>query len=164
MTKRAKKAKALRKTKKMSAGQRAKPDQRPAKVERDAQKESLDTGTLDVVECSQPVMMPAVQGGKAMTLTLKKLNKKGTQAIYSGLRASVRIMLANFEGRQPPQTFEVVGPLVGVAQRKPKRTAEEQKALRAAQPKPTLAERATRARTRADKLAAAAAAELQPAM
>lgn len=98
------------------------------------------------------------------TLTYKGLNKKGNAAIYSGARTTIRIALANFDAKVAPQTIEVSRPFVAAAQPKVKMTREERKAAWAARPKPTLAERAAAARVRADKLAAAVAAALQPSM
>lgn len=100
-----------------------------------------------------------------MNLTLKGLNKKGNTAIYEGTNGSVRITLSSFPDKTAPASFEVPeGLFVAKRQPKPKMTAEERKAARANAPKPTLAERAEKARIRAEKLAAQAAAETQPSL
>lgn len=75
------------------------------------------------------------------TLTKDKLSKRGNAVIYSGLRAKIRVPPSIFtDPKNPPATFEVSGEFAGPREAKPKLTAEERKAARAAKPKPTLAE------------------------
>lgn len=78
-----------------------------------------------------------------MVLTLKSIGtgKKFPQAVYTGLGAVVKIGLAAFPGKTPPQTLEIGGEVVGPKTPKAKMTAEERKAARAAAPKLTLAEK-----------------------
>jgi hypothetical protein len=107
---------------------------------------------VEAVSLVQTAIMPTVEtkeeGAGIMTLTLKGTNKKNTQAIYSGLKTSVRFALAAFEGKQAPQTIEVQGPFAAPAAPKVKLSKEERAALAAQRkeerknaPKPTLAER-----------------------
>lgn len=66
-----------------------------------------------------------------MTLTLKGLNKKGTAAIYAGLKSTVRIALVNFPGKIPSQTIDVAGDLVAATPAKAKLSAEEKEQRKA---------------------------------
>ena len=100
-----------------------------------------------------------------MTLTFKSFNAKNTAAIYTGAKNPVRFSLSAFPDKVAPPTIEIAdGVLATKSEPKVKLTAEERKAARAAAPKLTLAERAERARVRAEKLAAEAAAETQPSL
>jgi len=90
-----------------------------------------------------------------MTLTLKGLSKNGKAAYYTGAAVTIRIALQAFVDQTAPQAISV--PDGAFAPAKPVLTPEERKALRAARPKPTLAERAAAAQKRADALAAKAA-------
>lgn len=84
----------------------------------------------------------AAEQDKTMALTLKGLSKNGKQAFYSGAAQVIRIAVGAFPGKTAPQTIPVPdGVFEGPRQPKAKMTAEERKALRAAKPKPTLAER-----------------------
>lgn len=94
-----------------------------------------------------------------MTLNYKGLNRRGTQAIYTGLRTAVRFPLAAFENKQAPQTIEVEGTFAAPRTPRAKMTLEERKAARAAAPKLTLAEKAVRAEKRAAALRAKLAAQ-----
>jgi len=102
-----------------------------------------------------------------MTLTFKSFNAKNTAAIYTGAKNPVRFSLSAFPDKVAPPTIEIADGVLAtksVKEPKVKLTAEERKAARAAAPKLTLAERAERARVRAEKLAAEAAAETQPSL
>lgn len=99
-----------------------------------------------------------------MTLTLKGLSKNGRAAFYVGAITTLRISIAAFPGKTAPQIIEVADGAFAPA--KPPRvrmTKEERKAFNANRPKPTLAEKAAKAREKADALAAALAAE-QPSL
>jgi hypothetical protein len=98
---------------------------------------------------------------KTMTLTFKNLNKKQTQAIYSGIRGAVRFPLSAFENRQAPQTLDVTGPFAEAAKPKAQMSAEERKAARAAAPKPTLAEKIAKREAQLQRLREKAATEAQ---
>ena len=71
------------------------------------------------------------------TLTFKQLNKKGTAAIYSGLRVALRIPIGAFVDKDPLPSFSDFSGFAGPKVAKVKLSKEE----RAALPKPTLAER-----------------------
>ena len=81
------------------------------------------------------------------TLTLKGLNRRGTQAIYGGLRTAVRFPLAAFENKTAPTNIEIEGAFAAAkvaGARRAKMTPEEKEAAKLARknaPKPTLAER-----------------------
>ena len=76
---------------------------------------------------------------KMMTLTFTKLSKNSQTAMYSGAAVVLRVSCSAFPDKVPPTTIEVADGVFAPA--KEKLTAEERKALRKAQPKPTLAER-----------------------
>lgn len=76
-----------------------------------------------------------------MQLTFRNLNKKGTDAIYTGAITTIRIPVAAFANKTPDQTLDINGSLLAAKEEKPKMTAEERKAARAAKPKPTMAEK-----------------------
>lgn len=92
-----------------------------------------------------------------MTLTYKQSSKNGKVAYYSGAATTLRIGVSAFPNKTAPQTIEVPDGIF--AGPKPKLTKEERKALRASQPKPTLAQRAEAAEARARKLRERANAE-----
>lgn len=96
--------------------------------------------------------------GATMTLTLKGLSKNGKNAYYTGAANILRFPLAAFINKTAPQIIEIEGDFAGPKTPAVKLTPEERKALRAARPKPTLAELAARAQKRADALAAKVAA------
>jgi hypothetical protein len=167
--KNAPRGKQMPKSNALPLGQRRAKTQKPAAQKRAAEEqtasqEAVDTATDDVVSSPQvetiTVHDEAItpqQQEKMMTLTLKTLNKKGNQAYYSGAAQVVRFAIGLFPGKQAPASIEVpegtfVGPKVSTP--KVKMTPEERKAAAAARPKPTLAERAAKAKERADKLAA----------
>ena len=124
----------------------------------------------------EPVALPTIQsaslpenpahGVKIMILTLKTINKRGTQAIYTGLRTAVRFPIAAFPNKTPVPSFEVTGEFAEPRKARASLTAEERKALRKAQPKLTQAERIAQMELRLakakTKLAASTATE-QPA-
>lgn len=96
---------------------------------------------------------------KTMTLTLKSISKNGKAALYTGARFPIRISLSVFPDKKAPESFEVAdGTFQPAPAPRVKMTAEERKAARANAPKPTLAEKAAKAKARADKLAAELAA------
>jgi hypothetical protein len=123
----------------------------------------VDTETRDGVDLlKSPIKAaeesesnPAQQEHRKMTLSLKGNSKNGKYAIYVGAASPIRVALANFAERQAPATLVVVGEggadLVAAKQPKPKLSAEERKALRASQPKPTEAERIAKAEERLAK-------------
>ncbi len=121
----------------------------------------IDAGCAPIVVSVQsPTKTTNFQEVRKMTLTLKGLSKNGENAFYAGARVALRIRVGAFPDKVAPSTIEVAdGVFAPGKQPKVKLTAEERKALRAAKPKPTLAERAATAQARADKLAAKAAAE-----
>lgn len=90
------------------------------------------------------------QENSTMTLSLKNLTKNGKAAIYTGAVQPIRLSLSVFPDKTAPQTIEVPeGIFTGARVAKAKLTKEE----RAALPKPTLAQKAEKARLRAEKLA-----------
>lgn len=93
-----------------------------------------------VVTSNQSAIKPQEVKEKIMTLKFTKISKKGTMAMFSGLRNVLRIPLAVFDGA--PADFEVEGNFAGPKTVKAKLSKEE----RAALPKPTLAERVERRR------------------
>lgn len=140
-------------------------------------KKVVATGATDAVESAQnesaasSAKEPAQEGPSTeainkektkVTLTLKGLDKRGRNAIYTGAAVSIRIPVGAFPNKTAPQSFEVSDGLAGPKEKKAPLTAEERKAARAAQPKLTLAEKVARAEERAaklrEKLASAAAA------
>lgn len=122
----------------------------------------VDSGGAGEVESTQShgaATETKVNQEQTMTLTFKSLSKNGRNAFYSGAAVAIRIPLTAFPNKTAPQSIEVAdGAFAPAKQPKPKMTAEERKAARAAKPKPTLAEQAERARIRAEKLAAKAKA------
>lgn len=76
------------------------------------------------------------------TLQLKGLNKRGSQAIYTGLRTAVRFAVANFPNKQPAQTILIEGDVLEASAKGEKR----------ARGKLTLAEKVKRAEQKAAKL------------
>ena len=116
----------------------------------------VDSAPSCDVEYAHDAAIPLRHQEQIMTtLTLKSLNKKGTQALYTGARIVIRISVKNFVDATPPTTLDLdVLPAV-VRTAKVKLTKEE----RALLPKPTLAERVARAEKRAASLKAKLAAE-----
>lgn len=105
-------------------------------------------------EPNKPTAITPREQDRTMTLTLKGYNKKGNAAIYSGLRATIRVALINFPDKQAPTSIELpdgVFAAPAVKQPKVKLTAEERAAARAAKPKPTAAERVARMEARLAK-------------
>lgn len=112
-----------------------------------------------------PDANPGARKDRHMNVSLKGLNKKGTAAIYSGLKTTLRFPLAAFVNKQAPDTIDLTGPFAEPAVKEPKvkLTPEERKAARAAKPKPTLAEKIAREEKRLEALrkqAAEAPAEM----
>lgn len=89
------------------------------------------------------------------SLTLKGLNKKGTQAIYSGTPGTVRIGLAAFPGKTAPESIEVADGVFAIKTPKVKLSKEE----RAALPKPTEAEKIAKMEARLAKAKAKLASQ-----
>ncbi len=115
----------------------------------------VDTAPLPEVESPLPPIPATDSVEHKMTITFKSLNKKSTQAYYSGAAVTLRFPLAAFPGKVPPTSIHFpddtfAAPKVKAAA-KPKLTAEERKALRAAKPKPTEAERIAQAEARLAK-------------
>lgn len=142
----------------------------PEKISDDPQK-VVDTATaIEVSSNSSSVGNEATtetisEKDKKMTLNLSGLNKKGNAAIYKGAAGSVRISVAAFHGKTPPTTIEVAdGVFEPARQPKAKMTAEERKALRASQPKPTLAERIAKREEALARDKAKLAAQAQPSL
>lgn len=108
---------------------------------------------------------PTKKEQEFMTLTLKGLDKRGRNAIYSGAAISLRFPVGAFPNKQAPPTIALPdGALAGPKEAKTPReamTPEQRKAARAAQPKLTLAEKVAKAEARTaalrDKLAKAGA-------
>jgi hypothetical protein len=98
-----------------------------------------------------------------VTLTLKGLDKRGRNAIYTGAAVSLRFPIGVFPEKTAPQTIEVGG-VAGPKEKKPRLTAEERKAQRANKPKPTLADKVAAAEERAAKLREKLAASAQPSL
>lgn len=88
---------------------------------------------------------------KKVTLTLKGLDKRGRNAIYTGAAVSIRIPVGAFPNKSALPTFDVDG-LAGPKEKRAPMTPEERKAARAAQPKLSLADKVARAEERARKL------------
>jgi hypothetical protein len=88
---------------------------------------------------------------KIVNLTLKGLDKRGRNAIYTGAAVRLRFPIGAFPDKTAPPSIEVGG-VAGPKEPKAQMTAEERKAARAAQPKLTLAEKVQRAEERAAKL------------
>lgn len=98
---------------------------------------------------------PAAQNQekKPVTLTFKSLDKRGRNAIYTGAAVSLRIPIGAFNDKTaPPATIEIPDGSLAAKREKVVLTPEELKAKRAAQPKPTLAEKVAKAEERAAKL------------
>lgn len=88
-----------------------------------------------------------------MTLSLKGLDKRGRNAIYTGSAVALRIPVGAFPEKTAPASIDVAdGIFAGPKAPKAQMTAEERKAARAAQPKLTLAEKVAKAEERAAKL------------
>lgn len=117
----------------------------------------VDMSSSLEVDCQKSAIMPQGLEKKVMVLTFKGLSKNRKNAFYSGAKNVQRFALSGFVGKEAPASFEVAdGVFEPTAAPKVKLSAEERKAQRAAQPKPTLAELAQRAQARADKLKAKA--------
>lgn len=112
----------------------------------------------------------AAEGPKTMTLTLKGLDKRGRNGIYTGAAVAIRIPVGAFPDKTAPASLEVGdGQLAGPKAKRSQMTPEERKAARKAQPKLTLAEKVAKAEERAAKLReklakGAQAGEAQPAL
>jgi hypothetical protein len=95
-----------------------------------------------------------------MTFTLKGLSKNKRTAFYAGAATTLRFALSVFPNKTAPKEFEVPDGIFA----EPKTAAaklskEERKALRAAKPKPTLAEKRARLEARIAKMKEQEAAE-----
>lgn len=115
-------------------------------------KKTVDKGDAAVATSgSTATSEPAAPEGetKKMVLTLKSKDKRERNAIYTGAAVSIRIPLAAFPDKTPPATLSDFS---GLAEKKPKLTAEERKEARKNAPKPTLAERVAAAEKRAAAL------------
>lgn len=133
--------------------------ERAEKASLETQK-SVDSAPPVGVESSQTPITATELETKKMTLTYVGLSKNGKNAFYSGAAQKLRISLSAFPSKQAPETIEVVGePFAPARIPKAKLTPEERKALRASQPKPTLAEKIARREAQLAKLKAKAAAE-----
>lgn len=149
---------ALNREARMSEALAALPDAEPeVKAMLDAAIENSPC-TEPPVEVQSPHMAitPSSKGQKIMTLTLKGLDKRGRNAIYTGLAVAIRVPVGAFPDKQPAQTLEIEGAVAGPKQ---KLTAEERKAARKAAPKPTAAEKAQKLEKRLAKLREQAAKE-----
>lgn len=107
---------------------------------------SEEVSSPQTTEPQAPETTTERSGEGYMKLTFKGLSPNGKNAIYVGARMNVRVPLGIFEKNTPVDAFEVkdgdAGPVfLGARQPKAKLTPEERKALRASQPKLTLAER-----------------------
>lgn len=90
-----------------------------------------------------------------MQLQFKSLSKNGKQAFYSGAAKPIRFALTAFVDGIAPEVIEVAdGTFAAPKPPKVKLTAEERKALRAAKPKPTLAEVIAQREAKLNKLKA----------
>ena len=123
-------------------------------------KSKLDTTMADIVESQRrtddPAILPVSPDSPArsstMTLTFKGLSKNSKSAFYTGAKTVIRFNLNAFLNGTPPQTIAVDdGVFAPPVTPKEKLTQEERIALRAAQPKPTEAERIARMQARLDK-------------
>lgn len=128
-----------------------------------ANAESTCTEPSPTIDSSHPAIMPQPKG-QNMILTLKGLDKRGRNAIYTGLATAIRVPIGAFAEKQPLPTFEVEGAFAEKRQPKAKMTAEERKAARAAAPKLTAAEKLARLDKRREKLLAEATAPDQPSL
>lgn len=124
---------------------------------------AVDSQRSSVVEFTSPAPMTAhpaaplapTKDKKMASLTLKGLNKKGTQAIYSGTPGTVRIGLAAFPGKTAPESIEVADGVFAIKTPKVKLSKEE----RAALPKPTEAEKIAKMEARLAKAKAKLASQ-----
>lgn len=121
--------------------------------------------TVSVVEVTSqgtpPLAAPETTSTRSrpMILQFKSLSRNGKNAFYTGAAVAIRVPLSAFPNKTQPDQIEVADGVFAPAKAaKVKMTAEERKAARAAKPKPTLAEKAAKAKERADKLAAELAA------
>jgi hypothetical protein len=124
--------------------------------------DSACTAEQPVVVSTQPAIMPAAksttqQGERTVTLTLKGLDKRGRNAIYTGAAVSLRFPIGAFPDKTAPTSIEVSGVAGPKALRasRVKMTAEEKaaaKLARANAPKPTLAEKLAAGEARLAKL------------
>lgn len=125
------------------------------------------TPTTSVAESETEMRNAPIQAQageiKMTTFTLKGLNKRGTQAIYTGstdgenggrVRTAVRVPLAAFANKTAPQTFTAEAPFAVRGKSRSEMTPEERKAARQNRPKLTLAEKAKKAEERAARLRA----------
>lgn len=117
-------------------------------------------------------MKPPFKKDENMTLSLKGLDKRSRNAIYTGAAVSIRIPVGAFPSKTPPATLEFAdGSFAASREKKAPMTAEERKAARKAQPQLTLAEKVAKAEERTAKLreklaadAAKASAPEQPSL
>jgi len=103
---------------------------------------------------------------KTMTLTLKGIDKRGRNAIYTGAAVSLRLAISAFPNKTAPATFSIPEGVFDGPRPKAdrKRLTKEE---RAALPKPTAAELLKKAEDRVAKLrekVAKGSTELQPAL
>lgn len=119
---------------------------------------------------STPADAPGTAKDTKMNLTLKGLDKRGRNAIYTGGAVALRFPIGAFENKTAPASLAVDG-IAGPKAAKVPETKEQRKARLAAAPKPTLAERVARAEKRTadlkaklEKDNAAAAAASQPSL
>ena len=128
---------------------------------------SVDTSCEVVVRSlNAPIMALPIQE-RTMTLTLKGLNRRGTQAIYTGLRTAVRFPLAAFLNKTAPTVIKIEGDFAPPTAPKAKLTAEQKEAAKLARknaPKPTEAERIARAEAALAKRKAKLAEKEQPSL
>ena len=122
-------------------------------------KKTLDSVPSVEVNSLQPLIPAVIRVELPMNLVFKSLSQNGKRAIYEAGPTTVHFTLNAFPG-QPPASIGIedvfAAPKVKVD--KVAETKEERKARMAALPKLTLAERAQKARERADALTTKAAA------
>lgn len=121
----------------------------------------LDAPPSPVVNSDQSAITPNVTNNtrnRTMQLTLDKISKSGTTAIYKGAAVAIRIGLSAFTNKTAPATLDLNGELAGPKQAKVPETKEERKARLAALPKLTTAERVAKLEEKLAKLREKAAA------
>lgn len=99
-----------------------------------------------------------------MTLTLKGLDKRSRNAIYTGAAVSMRIPVGAFPNKKAPATLEFAdGSFSASREKKTPLTPEQRKEARKNAPKLTLAEKVAKAEKRTEELRAKLATDLAKA-
>lgn len=129
--------------------------------------DSASIPQLDPVVSEQPndnaAMMPP-QSKDDLMLSLKSLDKRGRNAIYTGAAVSIRIPIGAFPNKTAPAIIpDSDGVFATSREKKAPMTAEERKVARKTQPKLTLAEKVAKAEERTERLRQKLAADVAKA-